>query len=230
VTGFFTRLRRQETDAAGSAPAPPVQAQATRGLARFLAGLSAREQPTLLDLGPVVGANVTFFGGELGCKIFVEDLTKDVERHARENVSHDFPAFLERRFPQPSDSFDGVLCWDVFDFLDRAAKEALAAQVIRLLRPDGVALAFFNHTEAAAGPTSYTRHIVLDQRTLEHRRYPASALRQRPFLNRDIQRVFTPLAITDQFLLKTNMREVVFRKPGNGANSGAECGVRAECT
>jgi hypothetical protein len=30
--------------------------------------------------------------------------------------------------------------------------------------------------------------------------------------NRDIQRLFEPLTITEQFLLKTNIREVLFRK------------------
>ena len=43
--------------------------------------------------------------------------------------------------------------------------------------------------------------------------YAAARGRQRPLLNRDIQRLFEPLRITDQFLLKTNMREVLFRKP-----------------
>jgi hypothetical protein len=31
--------------------------------------------------------------------------------------------------------------------------------------------------------------------------------------NRDIQRMFEPLRITEQFLLKSTMREVLFRKP-----------------
>ena len=39
--------------------------------------------PVLLDLGPVVGANVAFFGEQLGCKIFIEDLFADIDRHTR---------------------------------------------------------------------------------------------------------------------------------------------------
>jgi hypothetical protein len=52
----------------------------------------------------------------------------------------------------------------------------------------------------------------VDQRTFAQKPYPAARGKQRPFPNRDIQRMFEPLAITDQFLLKTNVREVVFRK------------------
>ena len=177
--------------------------------------LSARPQPHLLDLGPVVGHNVTFFGEQLGCKIFVEDLSKDIDQHVRDEKTADLPAFLARRLTQGDDSFDGILCWDVFDYLDKASAQVLAQQLTRVLRPDGVLLGFFSTAEPQPGtkPT-YTRHVVVDQLTLQHRAYPAARGKQRPFLNRDIQKMFEPLRISEQFLLKTNMREVLFRKPG----------------
>jgi len=180
---------------------------------RFLSALTAREQPILLDLGSVVGSNVTFFGEQLGCKIFVEDLAKDVDRHVRDDTVGALPEFFARRFPQADASFDGIICWDLFDYLEKPAVQTLAEQVVRLLRPEGVVLAFFNHSEAVstASPV-YTRHVVVDPRTLEHRTHAASRGKQRPLNNRDIQRLFAPLAITDQFLLKTNIREVIFRK------------------
>ena len=119
-------------------------------LPQFLSGLSGREQPTLLDLGSVVGGNLNFFGEQLGCKIYVEDLTKDIDRHVREDTVGALPGFFEQRFPQPDATFDGILCWDVFDYLEKPAVQALAAQVVRLLRPEGVVLAFFNHSETLA--------------------------------------------------------------------------------
>lgn len=218
ASALLSRLRKPE--AAGHDAGPPAaQAQSSRGLPRFLAGLSVRDQPVLLDLGPVVGANVAFFG-DLGCKLFVEHLSNDVDRHVRDDRLGDLPAFLASRFPQEAGSVDGILCWDVFDYLDRDAAEALARQLVRVLRPDGVMLAFFSQAATAGGePPTYTRHAVVDQRTLEHRPYPAARARQRPLLNRDIQRMFEPLAITDQFLLKTNVREILMRKPaGTGAS------------
>jgi hypothetical protein len=185
----------------------------TKALARFLATLASRDQPNLIDLGPVVGPNVNFFGEQLGCKIFVEDVTKDIDRHARENTTDDLPAFFAKRFPQADASIDGILCWDVFDFLDKKSAQALAMQLSRILRPDGAVLAFFSTSEPAAGakPT-HIKHVVVDGNNLQHRIYPAARGRQRPLLNRDIQRMFEPLRITDQFLLKTNVREVLFRK------------------
>jgi hypothetical protein len=215
LSDLFSRRRKDDADAGpGQGDGPVVP---TKALGRFLAGLNARPQAVILDLGPVVGSNVTFFGEQLGCKIFVEDVSKDLDRHVREDTLADLPAFLAKRFPQEDASIDGILCWDVFDYLDRAAAQALAAQLTRILRPDGVLLAFFRTTEPPAGakaekPT-YTRHIVVDPANVQHRTYAAARGKQKPLQNRDIQRMFEPLRITEQFLLKTNMREVLFRKP-----------------
>jgi hypothetical protein len=205
--------RRRKDDADGSDAAGPVHP--TKALARFLTALGSRSQPLLLDLGPVVGPNVTFFGEHLGCKILVEDLYKDIDRHVREGRLEHLSAFFETRFPQEPGSVDGVLCWDVFDFLDKATARVLAQQLIRVLRPDGVILAFFAASEPRADEAAvYTKYLVVDQESLRYRTYPAARGRQRPLQNRDLQRLFEPLAITEQFLLKSNVREVVFRRPG----------------
>ena len=216
LSDLFSRRRKNDPDAEPSASDAP--AHPTKALARFLASLGARPQPHLLDLGPVVGPNVTFFGEQLGCKIFVEDLSKDIDRHVREEKTAELAAFFEKRFPQEGASFDGILCWDVFDYLDKTAAQPLARQLTRLLRPEGVLLAFFSTAEPQPGTkATYTRHVVVDQTTLQHRPYPAARGKQRPLLNRDIQRMFEPLQISEQFLLKTNMREVLFRKPAAAA-------------
>jgi cyclopropane fatty-acyl-phospholipid synthase-like methyltransferase len=213
---IFTRRRKDDPDAADAASDAPLHP--TRALGKFLASLSTRQQPVLLDLGPVVGSNVTFFGEQLGCKIFVEDLSKDIDRHIKEGTLDALPAFFAKRFPQESESVDGILCWDVFDYLDKAAAAPLAAQLTRILRPDGALLAFFSTEELKATPAkpTYTRHIVADPAHLQQRTYPAGRGKQRPMQNRDIQRMFEPLRITEQFLLKTKMRELLFRKPPSG--------------
>jgi hypothetical protein len=209
---LFSRRRKDDPDGAdpgsGDAPVHP-----TKALARFLTALSARDQALLLDLGPVVGSNVTFFGEEVGCKIHVEDIFKDIDRHAKEEKLDALPEFFARRFQQESNSADGILCWDVFDYLDKAAAEPLARELVRVLKPDGMLLAFFSTADPrSAVQPSYTRHVVVDRNSLQHRPYPAARGKQKPLLNRDIQRMFEPLRISDQFLLKTNMREVLFRK------------------
>ena len=212
ISDLFSRRRKEPSDSdVGASDAPILP---TKVLAKFVSSLSARTQPVLLDLGPVVGANVSFFGEQLGCKIIVEDLSKDIDRHVREGKLDELPAALSKRFSQESGSIDGILCWDVFDYLDKASAKKLAEQLTRILRPDGVLLAFFVTAEPQAGvKPEYTRHIVVNPTSLQHRPYPAARGKQRPLPNRDIQRMFEELRITEQFLLKSNLREVLFRKP-----------------
>ena len=186
----------------------------TKALGKFLSSLDSRSQRLLLDLGPVIGTNVTFFGEELGCKIHVEDLFKDVDRHIAEGKIDALPAFFAHRFAQEDGSVDGILCWDIFDYLDKASAEALARELVRMLAPDGALFALFNIVEAAMkAPPAYTRYVVADRQKLQYRAYHATRGKQRPLTPRDIQRLFEPLRITEQFLLKNNLREVLFRKP-----------------
>jgi hypothetical protein len=210
LSDLFSRKRKDETaDARADWPVYP-----TKALPKFLANLNARSQRLLLDLGPVVGTNVTFFGEELGCKIHVEDVFKDIDRHVTEGTLDAFPSFLASRFAQEDGSVDGILCWDIFDYLDKASAQALARELVRILRSDGVLFALFNVVEAATkAPPGFTRYVVADRQKLQYRSYRAARGKQRPLTPRDIQRLFEPLRITEQFLLKNNLREVLFRKP-----------------
>ena len=218
LSDLFSRRRKEPADSDAGASDAPVHP--TKVLARFVASLSARTQPVLLDLGPVVGSNVSFFGEQLGCKIIVEDLSKDIDRHVREGKLEDLPAALSKRFPHDSGSIDGILCWDVFDYLDKNSAKKLAEQLTRILKPEGVLLAFFVTAEPQPGAKpEYTRHIVIDPNHLQHRPYAAARGKQRPMPNRDIQRMFEELRVTEQFLLKSNLREVLFRKPAEASST-----------
>ena len=213
---LFSRRRKDESDLDTGAAKAPVHS--TKVLAKFVASLNGRSSPVLLDLGSVTGSNVTFFGEKLGCKIIVEDLSKDIDRAVKEKTLPELPGHFTKRFTQADGSVDGVLCWDVFDYLDKHAAAALAQQIVRILKPEGVVLAFFNTLEPKEpNPAIYTKHVVVDQAHLQYRPYPAARGKQRPFLNRDIQRMFEPLRITEQFLLKSQQREMLFRKAAEAA-------------
>jgi hypothetical protein len=209
---FGGRSAAESPDSAGEAVASAHDpAYPTKALAKFLKVLQARENPALLDLGPVVGSNVTFFGEQLGCRIRVEDVAADIERHVKDGKLEELPAFFATRFKQEAESIDGVLCWDVFDFLDRPSATALAQALTRLLRPEGALFALFSTPEGRA--QVYTKFMVVDEKSLRHRTYPASRARQKMLQNRDIIRMFESLRVTESFLMKNNVREILFRKP-----------------
>jgi hypothetical protein len=211
--GLLDRLGQRKTDP--DVPAAPVSAEdpvfATKALRKFLKSLVERDSPILLDLGPVVGSNVSFFGAQLGCKIFVEDIFADLDRHIRTGKLDDLAAFLKKRFPQETGSVDGILCWDLIDYMDKASAQELANQLTRVLRPEGALLAFFGNTPPRE--PRYTKFIIVDEENLKYRPYEAARGRQPILLNRDITRLFSGLRVSDSYLLKNNLRELLFRKP-----------------
>ena len=218
MTGLFPwgARRRGEPEAATvAAPATPESTAASKILPKFLTALGHHPSPALLDLGPVIGANVAFFGERLACRLQVEDLYVDIEAQARQEDGNGvWQAISKRLAPHQLASFDGILCWDVFDYLDRATGQALAARLASLLRPGGVLYGFFGTTPVDL--LYYTRFIVEDQNTYRQRSYPATPVRRNVLVTRDITRMFDPLAVTESVLLKTSTRETLFRKPAAG--------------
>ena len=181
----------------------------SKGLPKFLNALNQQTSPVLIDFGPVIGSNVEFFGEHLGCKLFIEDLLAEIDRHTRAATLPDLPATFERRFRHGDASADGVLCWDIFDFLDKNAAQALAQQVVRMLRPGGAVMGFFCTSSVDAA--SFTKYEIVDDRTLRHRHHNGVGGRRRAVQNRDIIRMFEGLIVSDSFLLKNNTREILLR-------------------
>ncbi len=206
--------RGEAAPSGGAAFADDGHVFPTKALRKFLSCLAARESPVLLDLGPVVGSNVTFFGERLGCKILIEDLFADVDRHQRDSAKP-LAEHLSGRLRHEPGTVDGILCWNVFDYLDPAAAQVLGRALTRLLRPDGALLGFF--TTVPAADTRFTKYVVLDEETLKQKPYAAGGRKQSALQNRDVIRLFDGLKVSESFLLKTNIREFLFRKPGNVA-------------
>jgi hypothetical protein len=215
--GLLDRISTRKGDSEPAAFQPPVADAdplfSTKALKKFLATLTSRDAPVLIDLGPVVGSNIAYFGEQLGCKIFVTDLFADLDRHMRDGRMEEFGAFVASKFTQESGSVDGVLCWDFIDYLDKPVAQKLADQLTRVLRPEGALLGFFG-TAPQNGDTYYNKFIVSDEGVnLRARAYPALRGRQASLLNRDIIKLFSGLRVSDSFLLKNNQREILFRKP-----------------
>lgn len=192
--------------ARGAAPVVPSKA-----LPKFLAAIGQQsDAPVIIDLGPVIGGNVAYFGERLGCKLFIEDLYADCDRHARASTLGDLPATIESRFRHGDGTVDGVLCWDVFDFLDKASAQALAVQITRMLRPGGAVMGFFS--TAVAERAAFTKYEVVDDNSLRHRTHPGTGGARHVLGNRDIIKMFEGLVVSDSFLLKSNTREILLRR------------------
>jgi hypothetical protein len=198
-----------EPDAPASKGSEPVVA--SKALPKFITALSHHESPVLVDFGPVLGTNVAFFGEHLGCKLVIEDLAAEIDRHARAGTRDALPQALVSRFSQQDASVDGVLCWDIFDFLEPAAAKVLAAQVVRILRPGGAVMGFF--CTKGAERAAFTKfEIVEASQSLRHRHHTGAGGPKLVLQNRDIIRMFDGLSVSESFLLKSNTREILLRK------------------
>jgi hypothetical protein len=199
--------------APGGAPTTSVDEPVvgSKAFPRFLSALTSRPSPVLLDFGPVIGTNVEFFGERLGCKLFIEDLLADVDRHTKAGTLENLPKVFETRFRHPDASVDGILCWDIFDFLDKKAAEALARQVTRMVRPGGAVMGLFC-TAAKTEQATYTKYEIVDESSFRHRHHAGVGGTKRAIQNRDIIRMFEGLTVADSFLLKSNIREMLLRR------------------
>jgi hypothetical protein len=206
------RKDRNEAAAPAAALADAGQIFPTKALRKFLANLTSHESPVLMDLGPVVGSNVTFFGERLGCKIILEDLFGDLDRYPK-NTETPFAEYLKTRLKHEAGSVDGILCWNFFDYLDLPSAQALATSLTKLLRPEGTVLGFF--TTVGAANTRFSKYVIMDEDSVKQRAYSSGGKKQTSFQNRDIIRMFEGLKVAESFLLKTNVREFLFRKPNN---------------
>lgn len=183
---------------------------ASKALPKLIASMAQKEAPVLLDFGPVIGTNVEFCGERLGCKLFIEDILADIDRHLRGKAPEDLATSFETRFKHPEASIDGILCWDLFDFLDKTSAAALARQIVRLLKPGGAVMGFFATTGVERAP--FTKFEIVDEKTLRHKHHPGVGGRRQSLQNRDILRMFEGLVVSESFLLKNNTREMLLRK------------------
>jgi hypothetical protein len=196
---------------APSAPRIVETLSASRALPKLLAALSSQEAPILLDLGPVVGANVTFFGERLSCKMLIEDLREDIDAAAARGTTDGLAETLVARVSSAvTQPVHGVLCWDIFDYLDRQTARALAGCVAGLLRPRGVLHGLFG--TAAEDVHVRTKFIVQSDTSVKCRREPGGRVRTYPLQTGEISRLFGGLSTVDSVLLQSHTREVLLRK------------------
>ena len=195
----------------------------TKAFQKFVACLTAQTAPAVVDVGPVVGSNVAYFGERLGCRIHIVNLYAELDRHTRERTPDGFVQSARERLALPDASVDGVLCWDLLDYLKRSDAQVVAAELTRILRVNGALLVFFH--PAPERKPSYVKYVVVDEMTLSHRPYPACRVRQGGLQNRDVIKLFEGLRVSDSFLLKSNVREILFKKPAYLAQGVTGMGV-----
>jgi hypothetical protein len=215
LAGVWNRARRLLAGTAHPEPAGWDDGEGTlrpsRTLRAFLQAMAGAESPTIVDLGPVVGSNVTFLGTRLGCKLYPVDLYVDIDRPFAGSEGDELEAAIAAKLSQPAGSVDGVLAWDVFDYLGRGEAAGLAGRLSRLLRPGGSMMVLF--TTEPRHDASSRRYVIVDEEHLRHRFAPGARWARKVWPCRDIEVLLAPLEVQQSHLLAHHQREMLLRRP-----------------
>lgn len=186
----------------------------SNGLNQFFLSIQDRENLSLLDFCGASQANVTFITN-LGHRIYTEDVLRSIDDvFGSDPDMQSNPVrvemFLNQVLDFPDEHFDGVLVWDVLQFLSPSAAQATVDRLRRILRPHAYILAFFNANEKVPAVPEFTYRIS-DQKTLlltqRGIRPPAQF-----FNNRNIERLFQKYNSVKFFLTRNSLREVIVRR------------------
>lgn len=196
----------------------------SNGLKEFLWQIEDIGRGSLLDLGAVSQATVTYFI-ERNFKVYTEDLLAAWGAFLELDFahSHSLPPdaerpdssptaqagrFLASNLRYPADSFDAILLWDVLDYMEREAAQQFLPRITSLMRDGGAILAIF-HTRP---PEQFQRYRVLDAHNLELVPVPTLVRPRHVYQNREIQELFEKFRTSKTFVSRDQLREGVFVK------------------
>jgi SAM-dependent methyltransferase len=200
-----------------TAPAPhaPTLTRQSSGFDQFYSALKGCEGLSVLDLSGASQANVTFIT-EAGNRISSDDIVAAMIQAFGDNFAENqrtearAARFLEQTLSFPAESFDGALVWDALQFLAPPLIDRTVERLLRLMRPGGLILAFFNANEKIKEIPLYSYRIQ-GAKTLQQ--IPRGApQRVQNFNNRSIERLFESASSVKFFLTRDNLREVLVRR------------------
>ena len=187
----------------------------SHGLEQFFGHIDNESRLSILDLAGITQANVTFITG-LGHRLYSEDFLRslpddlagsDEESLATQAGRARIDRFINQSLGFPDEFFDGVLVWDILEFLSPPLLKKTVERLFRIAKPGSHLLAFFHAEEKAASIPVYSYRII-DSKTLflipQGMRSPVQL-----FNNRGIERLFQQFRSVKFFLARDHLREVI---------------------
>ena len=208
--GLFAKLP------AGIDRKPPAS-RSSSGLDQFCSFLQSREGLSVLDMSGASQANITFITG-FGHRMSSDDIIGTMTEHfgkdflSSQRAASNSQFFLDAALTFPDASFDAILVWDALQFLAPPLLDQVVSRLLRIVRPGGAMLVFFNSDEKAKAIPVYSYRIQDRKTLLQASR--AGCVPQRPqyFNNRMLEKVFANAGSVKFFLTRDHLREVIVKK------------------
>ncbi len=199
----------------GPAKELPTLTRQSSGLEQFFAFLHSRENLSVLDMSGASQANISYITNA-GHRISSDDIIGTMQQcfgedfFVSQQAASTSQRFLEQSLTFPDDFFDGALVWDALQFLISPVLEQTVKQLLRVMKPGGVILAFFNANEKISKIPVHNYRIQ-DSKTLAM--IPRGTEQRCQFFNnRSIENLFGKAESLKFFLTRDHLREVLIRK------------------
>jgi hypothetical protein len=196
-------------------PAPAeTRTRQSRGLEEFFVYIRGQSGLNILDLGGATQQNVSFIT-DLGHRLYSENFlqilreTFGLEGSADQSNSGRIDYFLRQALEYPDTHFDGVLIWDLLEYLEPALLTAVVERLRKIVRPKSYMLAFFHSDqklEAVPGYTFRIQEVNLLHVTQQGAHQPAQL-----FNNRSLEKLFGGFESVKFFLTRERLREVIVK-------------------
>jgi ubiquinone/menaquinone biosynthesis C-methylase UbiE len=118
--------------------------------------------------------------------------------------------FLDQTLRFHDDVFDIALVWDALQFLAPPLIDQVIGELLRVVKPGGLMLVFFNADEHASQIPVYNYRIQDQKNLMQVSR--GSLQRSQFFPNRMVERLFEKAASLKFFLTRDSLREVIVRR------------------
>jgi 2-polyprenyl-3-methyl-5-hydroxy-6-metoxy-1,4-benzoquinol methylase len=191
-----------------------VSERGSRGLEEFFRYIRDTSGLTILDLGPATQANINFITN-LGHRIYTADFLQvlndafGLENTVDQSNPGQIEYFLKQALDYPDGHFDGVLIWDVLEYLAPALLTAVIERLHRIVRSNSYMLAFFHSDDKLEAVPYYTFRIqglAILQVAHQGKRRPAQL-----FNNRSLEKLFGKFQSVKFFLTKERLREIIVK-------------------
>jgi 2-polyprenyl-3-methyl-5-hydroxy-6-metoxy-1,4-benzoquinol methylase len=191
-----------------------LSTRSSRGLEEFFNYIRGQSGLTILDLGGATQQNVSFITN-LGHRLYSEDFLQILHETfgTADTVDQSNPGrieyFLRQALDYPDEQFDGVLIWDVLEYLEPPLLAAVIERMRKIVRPKSYLLAFFHSDDKLESVPFYTFRI----QEINSLQVSQQGLR-RPtqlFNNRSLEKLFGDFESVKFFLTRERLREVIVK-------------------
>jgi hypothetical protein len=181
----------------------------SNGLDQFFSYIKGESGLSILDLAGANQANVSYITN-LGHRIYSEDFLRSLRLASNGDGAPHVEQFLSQNLAHEENSFDGVLVWDVLEYLSAPMLAATVERLFRITKPGSYLLAVFQAQEKADIVPQYSFRIQ-DSKSLlvadRGMRNPAQV-----FNNRSLEKLFANFESLKFFLSRDKLREVIVRR------------------